>query len=248
MYKFTLYHQQNSPYKDRIKPIAKILEKINNKWNIIYEIIEIENLQPEQIELIKNSIRNISPQIRGKIVTSRNKTLPFSKSKNLNTKNTPILILYQNKTPINVYPHMLGTTYFQIESQLETILENGPEAYITAKGLLEEPTQKILADNPSILEEGMQFKEANKDVGFGVADILLKDSKGKIVVVEIETKATETAVAQVSRLAAGYANQNNLPKNNVRKVILCQHFDNRTVKTCEGASVELYKLTTEKIC
>jgi RecB family endonuclease NucS len=118
---------------------------------------------------------------------------------------------------------------------------------MVARGLLEEPIQKILSDDPSFLEEGMKFKDANKDVGFGVVDVLLEDSEGRDVVVEIETKATENAVAQVARLAAGYISQNKLSTNRVRKLILCQHFDKKTVKACQGANVELYRLTVEKI-
>ncbi len=248
MYKFILYYTQKAPYQKRIKHITKTLEKIRKKWKIDFKIIETETLNQMQIEQVKNEIRNIAPQIRGKIVSAKNNILPFSKNKNLNTTNTPILILYHSKKPTNVYPHMLGTTYFSIEPQLETILETGPEAHMTAKGLLEEPMQKILADNPSLLEAGMQFVSANKDVGFGVADMLLKDEKGRTVVVEIETKATETAVAQVSRLAAGYASQNKLSIEDVRKVILCQSFDEKTAKACRGTNVELYKLTAEKVC
>ncbi len=201
-----------------------------------------------QLEQVKNDIRSILPQIRGKIVSAKNKVLPFSKTKNLNTKNTPILILYHNERPINVYPHLLGTTYFETEFQLEKILENGPEAHVIAKGLLEEPIQKILADDPSIIEKGMQFKGANEDVGWGVADVLLQDAEGRSVVVEIETKATETAVAQVSRLAAGYASQRRLATDSVRKIILCNHFDDRTAKACRGANVELYQLVAKRVC
>ncbi len=248
MYYFTLYYDQKASYHETIKLIVETLKEIQHKWKTNFNVIEIETLQPARIEQLKNHIRSIPPQIRGKIVSSKNKTLPFSKNKNLNTINTPILILYYEEKPINVYPHMLGTAYFDIKTQLERILEDGPETHMTARGLLEEPIQKIVADDPSILGKGILFKNANKDVGFGVADILLQDSEGKTVVVEVETKATETAVAQVSRLAAGYALQEKIPLNQVRKIILCQHFDERTTKACRGANVELYKLATERIC
>ena len=248
MYKFILYYDQKASYQDRIKAIVKILEKTREKWKVDFDVLDVGALGHAELEQVKNDIRNIMPQTRGKIVSAKNKVLPLSKSKNLNTKNTPILLLSSDKRPINVYPHMLGTAYFEIEAQLERILEDGPEAHMTAKGLLEEPMQKILADDPSVLEEGMRFKDANIDVGFGVADVLLKDTEGKIVVVEIETKATEAAVAQVSRLAAGYTSQHKLSQDFVRKVILCQQYDERAAKACKGANVELYQLITKKVC
>ncbi|UCE96148.1 MAG: DUF91 domain-containing protein [Candidatus Bathyarchaeota archaeon] len=248
MYELTLYLEENAPYMNRLKNIMILLEKIREKWKVNFSIVKTGALSLSQVEKIKNDIRAIPPQLRGKIVSARNKVLPLSKSKNLNTTNTPILILYYNKQPINVYPHMLGVTYFEMEQQLADIFENGPETHMSVKGLLEDPMQKILADNPSILEKGMKFKSVNEDVGFGIADVLLQDPSGKIVVVEIETNATEMAVAQVSRLAAGYTSQNKLSDEYVRKIILCQRFDEKTAKACQGANVELYQLTAEKIC
>ncbi len=248
MYHFTLCTEREAFYQNRIKSITQVLERINEKWKISFDILDLKTLSPSQVEKIKNDVRNIPPQIRGKIVSARNKVLPLSRSKNLNTVNTPILLLYHNEEALTVYPHLLGTAYFEIEPQLENILENGPEAYMTAKGLLEKPIQKLLADDPSFLEEGMRFKDANLDVGFGVADVLLQDSEGRMVIVEIETRAVETAVAQTARLAAGYASQNRISQKSLRKMILCQHFDERAAKACKGADVELYRLTTKKVC
>jgi hypothetical protein len=248
MYKFILYYEQKAPYQDKLRSIIEILEKIRGVWKAYFSVVLVETMEQTEVEKVKDDIRNIAPQVRGKIVSARNMVLPLSKSKNLNSKNTPILMLYRDDRPVNVYPHMLGTTYFEIEMQLSNILKSGLEAHMTAQGLLEEPLQKILADAPSILEEGMRFLDANKDVGFGVADVLLQDYGGRVTVVEIETKATEDAVAQVSRLAAGYAYQNNSPPENVRRIILCQSYDGKTVKACMGAIVELYRLTSEKVC
>ncbi|MGB9135345.1 MAG: endonuclease NucS domain-containing protein [Candidatus Bathyarchaeia archaeon] len=248
MYRFVLYYEQKASYQDRIKSLNETLERIHGRWKADFTAVTVEKIGQAMVERVKNDIRRITPQVRGKIVSSKNMVLPLSKSKNLNTTNTPILILYQDEQPISVYPHMLGTAYFEIETQLCKILENGLEVHLAAKGLLEEPMQKILADAPSTLEKGMRFLEANKDVGFGVADVLLQDSDGRIAVVEIETEATEAAVAQVSRLAAGYAHENELLPENVRKIILCQDFDEKTAKACLGANVELYKLTAEKVC
>jgi hypothetical protein len=248
MYKFVLYYEQKTPYQDKVRSIIGILEKIRRLWKVDFSAVMVETMGQIEAERVKDDIRNITPQVRGKVVSARNMVLPLSKNKNLNSKNTPILMLYRDDRPVNVYPHMLGTAYFEIELQLSNILKRGLEAHMTAQGLLEEPIQKILADAPSILEAGMRFLDANKDVGFGAADVLLQDSGGRIVIVEIETRATEDAVAQVSRLAAGYASQNDIPPENVRRIILCQSYDGKTVKACQGAIVELYRLTSEKVC
>lgn len=248
MYKLILYYKQKATYEDRVKSLTETLERIQGKWKTVFDAVAVEKIGKKMAERVKNDIRSIAPQVRGKIVSSKSMALPLSKSKNLNTTNTPILILYRDDEPVNVYPHMLGTAYLEIETQLNRILENGIEAHMAAQGLLEKPMQKILADAPSTLENGMRFLDADLDVGFGVADAILQDSGGRMVVLEVETRATETAVAQVSRLSAGYALQNKLLPEKVRKIILCQSFDEKTMKACLGANVELYKLTAEKVC
>ena len=248
MYRFVLYHEQKAPYQDKVNSIIELLERIHGARKVDFRVVTVESMEQDDLERVIDDIRNIAPQIRGRIVSARNMILPLSKTKNLNSRNTPILMLYGDDRPVNVYPHMLGTTYFEIERQLRSILTYGPEIYMTAQGLLEEPIQKILADAPSILEEGMRFLDANMDVGFGTADVLLEDLEGRAVIVEIETKATEEAVAQVCRLAAGYASQTSISPDDVRRIILCQSCDGKTVKACRGANVELYRLASEKIC
>jgi len=246
MYKFVLYYNKDAPYSARVQTIENTLEQIKHKWDVEFQLVEAESLSPSQVERLKDDIRSTLPQLRGKIVSSKSQVLPLSKTKNPNLTNTPILLLYQNDRSVNVFPHLLGTTYFDIESSLETIATNGPRAHIVARGLLENPIQKILADDPSILEEGMKFLGAEVEVEAGVIDTLLQDAKDRVVVVEIETKANETAVAQVCRLAASYSSTAKVAEDTMRKVIVCQQFEEKTVRACKGANVELYKLDMKK--
>lgn len=246
-YKFVLYYERNATYSERIPKIEKSLEEIKHKWNVEYCLIEAGNLSPSQIDQLKNDVRSILPQMRGKIVSSHNRVLPLSKTKNPNLTNTPILLLFLENRPLNVFPHLLGTTYFDIETSLESIAEDGPQAYLAAKGLLEEPIQKILADDPEILEKGMKFLGVNVETESGIIDLLLQDSENKIAVVEIETIASEPAVAQVSRLAAGYSAKESISQNRIRKLIVCEQFKENVISACKGANVELYKIDLKKI-
>jgi len=247
MYRFLLYHDENAAYASEIRALTDLLEKINSKWGVDYRLVEVENLSSSQVERLKEEIRNTMPQLRGKIVSSRGNVLPLSKSKNPNLTNTPILLLYHNERPINVFPHLLGTAYFDIESALESIAKNGPRAHLAARGLLENPIQKILADDSPTLEDGMKFIDVDVEVESGVIDVLLQDAENKFVVVEIETRAREAAVAQVCRLAASYCSTNKVSPDDVRKVIVCQQYDENVVKSCEGANVELYKVGIRRV-
>lgn len=247
MYRFILHHDKDAAYASKIRALTDLLEKINCKWGVDYRVVEAENFSTSQVERLKEDIRNTMPQLRGKIVSSRSNVLPLSKSKNPNLTNTPILLLYHNERPINVFPHLLGTAYFDIEGALESIVKNGPRAHLAARGLLENPIQKILADDPSTLEDGMKFTDVDVEVESGVIDILLQDAENKFVVVEIETRAKETAVAQVCRLAAGYSSTNKISSDAIRKVIVCQQYDENVVRSCEGANVELYKVDIRRV-
>jgi len=246
-YKFTLYHEKDATYSERIPKIETLLEEIKRKWKVEHSFIEAHSLSPLQIDQLKNNVRSILPQMRGKIVSSRSRVLPLSKTKNPNLTNTPILLLFHDDIPVNVFPHLLGTTYFDIETSLESIAKDGPKAYLAVKGLLEEPIQKILADDPEILEKGMKFLGVNVETESGVIDLLLQDSGNRIAVVEIETKASESAVAQVSRLAVGYSSKAKISQNKIRKLIVCEQFDENTVRACKGANVELHKVEVKRI-
>lgn len=246
-YKFVLYYERNATYSERIPKIERLLEEIKRKWKVDYSPIEAHSLSPLQIDQLKNDIRSILPQMRGKIVSSQNRVLPLSKTKNPNLTNTPILLLFLENRPLNVFPHLLGTTYFDIETSLESIAEDGPQAYLAVKGLLEEPIQKILADDPEILEKGMKFLGVNVETESGIIDLLLQDSENKIALVEIETIASEPAVAQVSRLAIGYSSKAKISQNQIRKLIVCEQFNENVVSACQGANVELYKMAIKKI-
>jgi hypothetical protein len=247
MYKFALYYEKDATYSERIPEIEALLEEIRRKWKAEYRLIEANSLSPLQIDQLKNDIRSILPQIRGKIVSSRNRVLPLSKTKNPNLTNTPILLLLHNDRPVNVFPHLLGTTYFDIETSLENIARDGPKVHLAAKGLLEEPIQKILADDPEIVEKGMKFLGADVETESGEIDLLLQDSENRIAVVEIETRASEPAVAQVSRLAVGYSSKTKISQNKIRKLIVCEQFDENTVSACQGANVELHKVSIRRI-
>jgi hypothetical protein len=247
MYNLVFYFKENGQYTCDLKIIKKMLENISKKWMIEHHIIEASKLSSYDAQKIKRDIRSTLPQVRGKIVSSKNYLLPLSGTKNLNLNNTPILLIYENGASIDVYPHLLGTTYITIENILQRIIDYGPKEYLQVRGLLENPAQKILVDFPSILEPEMKCIGSNVDSEAGVIDILLRDKNGREVVVEIETNAKDSAVAQVCRLAIGYGIKFKIPLDRIRKVIVCYNYDKNLIKTCKGAGVELFQITTKRL-
>ena len=247
MYRFVLLFKDGAGYSRRLEGIQELLEEIKSKWKASFVLMEAQSLTADLESKFIMEIRNVPPQARGKIVSSKNRMLPLTHSKRLNLENTPVLIMYFGNTPVNVYPHALGTTHLEIEDCLRAVLNGGPKEHMKARGLLEEPVMKILADNPSLLEENAKFEDVNVDVGTGTADVILKDQKGRSVVVEVETHANDFAVGQISRLTAGYASKWNLPQSQVRKAIVCQSFDKNLPEACKEAGIELYKVEIRRV-
>ncbi len=247
MYRFVLLFKDGTGYSTRLEDIKQLLEEIKSKWKASFALIEAQSLTVDFESKLIMEIRNVPPQARGKIVSSKNRMLPLTHSKRLNLENTPVLIMYSDSTPVDVYPHALGTTYLEIEDCLYAIINGGPKRHVEARGLLEEPVEKILADNPSLLEEDAKFEGVNVDVGTGMADVILKDQNGRSIVVEVETHANDFAVGQVSRLTAGYSSKWNLSQSQVRKVIVCHSFDKNLPEACKEAGIELYKIEIRRV-
>jgi hypothetical protein len=247
MFKLVLYYDGNAKYSFHNSFLVDKINKIRDRWNIDYELRETSDLDDIASQRVGSDIRSILPQIRGKIVSSRNYILPLSGKKNLNLKNTPILLLYKEEIPVNVFPHLLGMTYYKVDDFLDTILKYGPDDYIHIKGILEDPLQKILSEFPSILEEEITFIDLNVELENGEVDLLFKDKNGKYMIVELETFARDISVTQVCRFASDFSKKFSDEKD-PRKVIVCLDFTKNILKACKGAGVELYKVKIKKEC
>jgi len=240
VYKLELYFRPNAHYKANLDAVRQRMQAIAVKWKAGFEEFDVDKLTAEQARQLIDDIRNIRPQIRGRIVSSGGKVLPLSGSKSLNAANTPIVVLRENASAVTVFPHLLGTAYFDVESSLDRILNLGPKEYFQDRGLLENPIVKILADNPTLIEKGMKFIGSSVEVPAGLVDIVLQDREGTDVIVEVETKARDKAVGQVLRLARSYVEQ--AGKKSVRKLIVCYDFDIGLPLACKEAGIELFSL------
>lgn len=246
-YLLRLYFKEISDNISEISKIEKLLEEVSNKKGIKTEKVEFSTLSKEDIEVLKMKIRNISPQVRGKIVTSRGAILPFSKTKNLNVDNTPILVLISDNQIVNVYPHQLGTKYVGVIDYLLTVQKEGIRGYFHVEGLLEEPIIKILSENPSILGKDLVYVCSEVDVGTGKPDIIFRDSNNRYLVVEVENEADDFAIGQISRGASGLILAKKLDPTNVRKAIVCLSFRGNLEDAAKSAGIELYKLTLDRL-
>jgi hypothetical protein len=246
MFRFTLIYSRTAPYAEKFSRIVTVLNEIKNQWNINYDLKETEDLQDDEINLFRTQVRGIMPQSRGKIVSLRGKILPLSHSKKLNTENTPVLILYEDESPKQVYPHMLGEDYITVEDGLSRILEKGTIEN-EVEGLVERPLQRLLANNPAMFEVDASCLGVEVDVGVGVADLVLEGSDKRSIIIEIKVHADDSTIGQISRISEGYLAKERIDPKNVRKVIICVTYGKTLVEACLGANIELYKLGFHRI-
>ncbi len=244
--KIELLYEENTNYSNRFQEIVKHLEKVSVKWNVPYHLILASSLSQKQIEEIKTRIREVPPQVRGRVVSSDKFPLPLSASKQLNLKKTPIALLYDSEQIIDVYPHALGTAIFTIEDFLNQMIMLGPTGYANIRGLMEDPLIRLIRDDPSILEEGSVYLESKLLVDRGEIDILLRDKSGKYIVIEVETNASDSAVGQVCRLAFSYMKTKSLKEGEVRKAVVFRGCESGFIEAARGASVEAYQITLKK--
>jgi hypothetical protein len=245
-FRIDMLYEESDVYEERMKEILKALEDVKKKWNIPYSMVLASFLPSKKIEEIKSSIREVPPQIRGRIVSSSKRILSLSRTKQLNVKNTPVALLYDLDRLIDIYPHALGTSYSSIEDFLKQMYALGPSVYKSARGLLEDPLIQLLRDDPSILEDGADYLRSKFTVSTGEIDLLLVDGSGRHIVIEVETKASDAAVGQVCRLAHGYAKETSLDAGDVRKVVVYRDRDSGFVEAALGAGVEAYRVELKR--
>jgi len=245
VYKLELYFKPGARYESDLDGIRELVREVEKKWNIPCQEFDISLLSSDEQAGLADDIRSILPQVRGRIVSSRGKALPLSGSKLLNLENTPIVLLRENKRAVDVFPHLLGTTYYDVVSAVEKILALGPSEYFRSRGLLEDPIVKILADAPELIEKGMSFVGSDVELTDGSVDLILRDREGTDVVIEVETRASDQAVGQVLRLARSYASQ--ASRSRVRKAIVCVLFDAGILLACKEAEIELFRVAFERV-
>lgn len=242
-----MIYRKNALYAERIPRIVSTLEKIKSRWGVEYRVEEMEGMSEDEVDMLRAEIREIVPQVRGRIVSSGGNILPLSHSKKLNVDNTPILILYADNAPLQVCPHMLGKEYVTVEEGLNRILDQGPEKGLEGNGLLEVPLLKLLAVYPAMLEEGASCLGVEVDVGVGVADLILSGGNGHTIIVEVKSHGDDLAVGQVSRIAEGYIAKEGIDAQMVRKAIVCVTFSKNLVEACRGANIELYQVGLRRV-
>ncbi len=240
---FSLYYDRTAKFNGKeLDSLIKSLKELSENLGIKIEYIERESLSPEGETHVLERIRSLKPQERGSIVSSKGCTLPLTKSKKLNVGNTPVLLITLELTPVYVFPCRLGERYYDISEGIEIIKANWP-LLKPLEAESEERVVELIKNSPDLLEKGLLFLEEERPVPSGRIDLIFRDTAGKTLVIEVEREASDEALGQVLRLAAGYEQETGDAANyKTRAGIVCLRASMFLPRAAKRAGVELWEL------
>ncbi len=237
-----LFYDKDAPaYRDVLPSMITQCVDLRVKLGIGFDEFDSKTMSNAQRAEVINEIREIIPQGRGSIVTSRGSMLPLSKSKNLNLGNTPILLVNSKRKPIYVFPCRVGETYYDIPLGLSHLRKNLP-SLPQLNGEMEESIAKRVKESPRIEEEGLKLLGEEVDTLTGKADLVFLDKKGKHLIIEVEREATDAALGQVLRHGAGYEEKSHLTREDVRVAIACTRIHKFVETAAKWAGIEIWKV------
>jgi len=207
-------------------------------------IREKELLSKEEMEKAVEEIRRIKPQSRGSVVASGGRGyLPISGSKKLNLRNTPVLLVRDgngdgNSRPLYVFPCTVGESHYKVMDGISFLSNTLPDLK-ELPGEMEGPLIASLKTNPEKLESGLQFLSSEDLLSTGKTDLVFLDSQSQILLVEVERLATDSAIGQILRLAAGYERDHSISK--VRCGIACFRINKNVQAAALRSGIEVWQ-------
>ncbi len=245
MYQYIFYKTPQSP-KEEIEAIHRLLEEVAKKHAIEHEVIDISDLTDEQKEQLLESFRIISRK-NGKSVVSKGKgALPISRSGKVG--NIGILLQLEDGKPKDVFPHVKNGKRIDCILHLKGLAraENINDLKEN-ESISEQDISRMITTLPELIEDGLTFLETEVETDGGRIDAVFRDREGNWLLVEIELKANDNAIAQVQRFRIPYSERFNVPIAGVRLGIVCTDIGESRLKACKGAGIEVYKLNLIKL-
>jgi hypothetical protein len=237
-----IFYDKASIQSGDLDKILSGLSKLES-LGVRISIQEQQSLSKMQMEKAVEEIRKIKPQSRGSVVASGGRVLPISGSKKLNLKNTLVLLVREidgeaGSSPIYVFPCKVGERYYGILEGI-TFLSNTLPGLRELPGEMEESLVSSLKTNSAQLESGLIFRSSEDTLTTGKTDLVFDDSRSQILLIEVEREATDSAIGQILRLAAGYEKDHSVSR--VRCGIACFRINRNVLAAAQRAGIEVWQ-------
>jgi len=227
------------------KPLGSVLAEVSKleARDVRVSLFEKSKISMEKMKRAVEEIRRIKPQSRGSVVASGGNKLPISGSKKLNLQNTPVLLVSElgdggDPRPVYVFPCKVGERYYSVLDGISFLKGSLPNL-VELPGEMEETLMETLRSNPEKLEPGLVFHSSEQTIPTGKTDLLFTDSSGSFLIVEVERAATDSAVGQILRLAAGF--EQNHGQSKLRSAIVCFRINDNVLAAANRAGIEVWK-------
>ncbi len=245
MYEYYLYKTAQSP-EEEIGSIRRFLEDVKKKHAIDYSIIDIATLTGGQKEELLESIRLISRK-NGKSVVSKGRgALPISRSGQAG--NIGILVQIEDGRPKDVFPHVKNGKRIDALMHLKDLMQAEDINELKKnESLSEQDISRMITTLPELIEDGLSFIETEVETEGGRIDAVFRDRDGAHLLIEIELKANDNAIAQVQRFKIPYSEKSGVPLDKIRLGIVCTEIGNSRLVACRGAGIDVYKLNILKL-
>jgi RecB family endonuclease NucS len=245
MYEYRLYKTAQSP-EEEIGSIRRLLEDAKKKHAIGYSIIDIATLTGDQKDDLLESIRLISRK-NGKSVVSKGRgALPISRSGQ--PGNIGILVQIEDGRPKDVFPHVKSGKRIDALMHLRDLMQaEDIDQLKSSESLSEQDISRMITTLPELIEKGLSFIETEVETGGGRIDAVFRDKNGAHLLIEIELKANDNAIAQVQRFKIPYSERSGVPLDKIRLGIICTGIGDSRLVACRGAGIEVYKLGMLKL-
>lgn len=245
MYRYLLYKAVQGPDEDA-GSILELLEQVNKKHRIDYDVIEVAALRDEQKEEILESLRTISRKNGVNVVSKGRGALPISRTGKLGNIST--LIQVEDGKLKNVFPHVKNGKRIDCSLHLRGLVQAKNISELRdEESISEHDISRMITSLPEMIEKELRFIETEVETGGGRIDAVFMDRKGNHLLIEIELKANDNAIAQVQRFKIPYSEKFNVPADRIKLGIVCTDIGESRLTACKSAGINVYKLNLLKL-
>ena len=199
---FDLYYSLEESPIDEVDKVLGLLEKVKQTKKIKFNIIT--NITENEYKKLKREISAAAGPGKFKIVSGGGAALAISKSKKLNFKQGPILVILYKDEIIRVCPYgeqgVKGSRISPFDFLTE-IMNSKTDLFsdLDEKSFTEQNLRNLIIKKPSLLGEELEYLEVEVSLDSAIIDLVLIDKNKNHLLLEIKLDAKDRTIGQVTR-------------------------------------------------
>lgn len=249
--RFDLYYSLEESPVEEVEKVLGLLEKVKQSKKIKFN--KITNITENKYKKLKREISAAAGPGKFKIVSGGGAALAISKSKKLNFKQGPILVILYKDEIIRVCPYgeqgVKGSRISPFDFLTE-IINSKTDFFsdLDEKSFTEQNLRNLIIRKPSLLGEELEYLEVEVSLDSAIIDLVLIDKNMNHLLLEIKLDAKDRTIGQVTRYnIVDYAKKKGIVPENVRKGIVTLSYTGQIAKACKENKIELFIVKFENI-